>query len=170
MRLFPGPIFTFRAFKQSALKTCVELQRQNFEKPWRLWRTLDWRKSVPEDPTYYKYRFCQEWPRFYHMVEWIEWVNTLFTNLSSQAEFQQRFHLPSHRHITPAIKTQLKSKGYVPSGFFTDWQDLYQIRIQLSFHLNSLVPLIVVNWKKVSSNCFTLHFNLNHIVIPVFSL
>ena len=64
--------------------------------------------------------FLSRWPRFYHMVEWIEWVNTLFTNLSSQAEFQQRFHLPSHRHVTPAIKTQLKSKGYVPSGFFTD--------------------------------------------------
>lgn len=111
--LFPGPVFTFRAFKQSAPRSLRAIAEAEFREA----------ITILEDSGFGK--VCSlRIPRTANPVtvfvkkdpDSITWPY----NLCTQAEFRQRYHLPPHRGITHAIKTQLESKGYVQSGFFTE--------------------------------------------------
>lgn len=111
--LFAGPVFTFRAFKQSASRSLRGIAEAEFRdaivnlettgmgkiRSFRIPRTANpvtvFVKTVPDNIT---------WP----------------CNLCSQSEYRQRYHLPTHRSVTPTIKRELESKGYVPSGFFSE--------------------------------------------------
>ena len=111
--LFSGPVFTFRAFKQSASRSLRGIAEAEFRdaivslestgmgkiRSFRIPRTANavtvFVKNEPDNIT---------WP----------------SNLYSQTEYRQRYQLPTHRSVTPAIKRELESKGYVPSGFFSE--------------------------------------------------
>ena len=111
--LFSGPVFTFRAFKQSATRKLRGIAEAEFRDAivslensgmgqifsFRIPRTTNpvtvFVKNNPDSIT---------WP----------------CDLCSQTEFRQRYQLPTHRSVTPAIKRGLGSRGYVPSGFFSD--------------------------------------------------
>lgn len=111
--LFHGAVVTFRSFKQSARRNLRSITEDEF---------VDAIRSLQED--HLGFVRSVQVPRAANPVtvfvknapDDISWPS----NLCTQEEFRQRYQLPTHRSITPAIKRELVSLGCVSEDLFKD--------------------------------------------------
>ena len=111
--LFSGPVVTFRLFKQSASRSLRGIAEPEFRDAIVSLENTGMGKvrsfRIPRTPNPATVFVKNE-------LDNITWPS----NLCSQTEYRQRYQLPTYRSVTPAIKRELESRGYVPSGFFCE--------------------------------------------------
>ena len=109
--LFPGPVLTFRAFKQSATRSMRGIADAEFQEAISLLEIAGmgntYRIRVPRTPNLVTV-FVKKNP------DKINWPS----DLCSQSEYRQRYNLSAHRSITTAIKRELIANSYVPEDMF----------------------------------------------------
>ena len=109
--LFAGPVLTYRCFKQGASRPLRGIAEAEFTNAITALRTSNFGRvvsvRVPRTP-----RLMVALVK--HKPDDIQWPSSL----CEEQEYRQRYNIPTHRSVTPAIRRALERDGHVSPGIF----------------------------------------------------